>query len=70
MSRLRVIGFTVQPQFMVDDGENLTPLPVDPLNIPAAQWSDVLEIVASGVEQLRAQVESPPLTVVDEAASA
>lgn len=57
--RLRIIGYLVQPQLMADDGENLTPLPVQPLTILAADWPGVVALVADGVEALRQQVEGP-----------
>jgi hypothetical protein len=63
--RLRPVAFIVQPQFMVDDGENLTPLPVQPLTIGAADWPNVVEIVAVATEQLRQQVEEVPAVAHD-----
>lgn len=45
MSRLRVIGWRVQPIVMVDDGEHLTPVPVQALEIAAKDWD---EFKASG----------------------
>lgn len=68
--RLRPVSYVIQPQFMVDDGETLVPLPVQPLTISATDWPGVVEMVAGAVEQLRGQVEGPPLTaVVDETRS-
>lgn len=58
--RLRIIGYLVQPQIMADDGENLTPLPVQPLTILAADWPNVVALVAGVVEQFRQQVEGQP----------
>lgn len=60
MKRLRVVGFVVQPQFVVDDGDTLTPLPVGPVNVSAADWPNVLAVVAEATEALRQQVEEPP----------
>jgi hypothetical protein len=51
------VGWTVQPVLMADDGENLTPVPVAPQMIPAAQWPNVLELCAAGLEQVRRQIE-------------
>lgn len=65
MTRLRTVSYVVQPQLMADDGENLTPLAVQPVTIAAADWPNVVELMAAGVEQLRAQVEGPP-PVTDE----
>lgn len=51
--RVRVISLMVQVSAVTDDGEHLTPVQVQPLTIPAAQWD---QWVASGlagiVEQL------------------
>ncbi len=59
-NRLRVLQFVVQPVFVVDDGDNLTPIQVQPVTIPASDWPRVLDIIAEGVAQLREQVEAPP----------
>lgn len=59
VNRLRLVAYVIQPQFMVDDGETLTPLPVQPLTIPAAEWPNVVATAAGAVEQLRQQVETP-----------
>lgn len=39
-TRMRVVGWNVQPVVMADDGENLTPVQVGPQMIPASQWED------------------------------
>lgn len=38
MKRVRLVGVTIIPRFVVDDGENLADLKVDPLNVTAADW--------------------------------
>lgn len=68
--RLRLVSVLVQPQFMVDDGDSLEPLTVQPITVPASEWGNVLALVAAGVEQLREQVEGPPLAVVEDEAVA
>lgn len=55
--RLRCLAYIVQPQFVIDDGENLTPLPVDPINVLPADWPNVVEGVEQATAVLRAQVE-------------
>lgn len=68
MARLRIQGFMIQPKAFTDDGENLTELPVQAVFIPLADWPNVVEHMALAVDQLRAQVEGPPLSAVaDEA---
>lgn len=60
-ARLRIVGWNVQPVVMADDGDNLTPLPVAPQMVNAADWEafkaggDVEALAA-----IRAQVEGPP----------
>lgn len=58
MSRMRLVGWEVRPVVMVDDGENLTPVPVQPVTISAEQWEG---FKAGGdeqsLDQLRSQVE-------------
>lgn len=54
-NRLRVVGYVIQVQVMADDGYNLTPLNVRPIFIPAADWPNVVELMAAGIEQLGAQ---------------
>jgi hypothetical protein len=58
--RLRMVAVVLQPQFMIDDGEYLIPVKVDSITVPAADWHQVVEMLASAVEQLRQQVEDPP----------
>ncbi|HSX47339.1 MAG TPA: hypothetical protein VLF63_01050 [Patescibacteria group bacterium] len=36
--RIRLVGWNVQPILMVDDGENLTSLQVNPQMIPVGLW--------------------------------
>ena len=58
--RMRLVGWIVQPVVMADDGENLTPVNVNPVNIPAAGWDafkgggDVQALTS-----VREQVEGP-----------
>jgi hypothetical protein len=60
-ARMRLVGWNVQPVVMADDGENLTPVQMNPLNIPAAQWQafkDGGDVAA--LEPIRAQIEAEP----------
>lgn len=36
--RVRLVAWRVQPVVMADDGESLTPVPVEAVEIPASQW--------------------------------
>lgn len=60
-ARLRPIQFIVQPVFVVDDGDILTPLNVQPVTVAAADWPNVVELVATATAQLREQIEVPSL---------
>lgn len=56
--RMRVVGWNVQPIIMSDDGENLTPVPVQATTINAADWEEFkLNGDKAALEELRAQVE-------------
>jgi hypothetical protein len=37
--KMRLVAWQVQPIVMIDDGKNLTPLPIDAVQIPASQWN-------------------------------
>jgi len=58
-NRLRLISVTLTPAFVTDDGENLTPLSVQPITVLAADWPNVVAQFEDAVTQLRAQIESP-----------
>lgn len=61
MRRMRLVGWAVQPVVMADDGENLEPVPVQPLTIPAAQWDEFKNGGdESALDTLRQQVEGSP----------
>lgn len=36
--RIRLVAWTVQPHVVLDDGENLTPINVQPIDINSADW--------------------------------
>ena len=68
MTRMRLVGWEVRPVVMVDDGDNLTPVPVDPMMVPAARWDEFKagkdEEALAGV---RAQIEGSPSAAAAEA---
>jgi len=59
-TRMRLVGWNVQPVVMADDGENLTPLEVGAQMIPAAQW-DAFKAGGdtTALGNIRAQIEEP-----------
>lgn len=59
MARLRIVGYVIHAQVMADDGENLVPLSVQPVTVPAAEWPNVVQAMAGAMDQLRAQIEVP-----------
>jgi hypothetical protein len=60
VNRLRVVGYQVRLVAFSDDGDELTAVNAQPLEIPAAQWH---EFVTSGlgqaIESVRVQIEGP-----------
>lgn len=59
--RLRVVAWRVQPLVMADDGEHLTPVEVQPAEIPAAQWQTFKDGGDdAALAQVRAQLDQPP----------
>lgn len=66
--RVRVVGWSVQPVLMVDDGENLTPLKIEAQMIPAAKWDEFkdggdADAVAGICQQVEASM--PPQELSD-----
>lgn len=61
MRRLRLVAVQLQLQMVLDDGENILPGPgVQPISVTSADWPNVVDIVAKGMADLQAQVESAP----------
>lgn len=57
-ARLRVVGWRVQPILMTDDGEDLTPLNVQPVEVPARDWQAFKDGGdEAALAQVREQVE-------------
>ena len=58
--RMRLIGWSVQPVIMSDDGENLEPAVTGAQTILAAHWKAFKDGGDErALEQLRAQIEGP-----------
>lgn len=58
MTKLRLLKVLVQPVFVADDGETLTEIPTQPVEVPAAEWpSFATGRYVEGFEALRQQVE-------------
>jgi hypothetical protein len=56
--KMRLVGWNVQPVVMSDDGENLTAINVQAVQIPVKGWQafkDGGDVAA--LEQVRAQIE-------------
>ena len=57
-TRMRLVGWQVQPVIMADDGENLAPVNVQGTQILAAGWQAFKDGGdAAALDQLRVQVE-------------
>lgn len=52
---VRLVSVTVQLQVVDDDGETLTPVPVNPIAVTAAQWAtfDLVVVLTDIERQLR-----------------
>lgn len=61
MRRLRVLKVIVQPVCVVDDGDSLVEVPVDPVSLTAEQWATF--DLDGALDPIRAQVEGPPAEV-------
>ena len=60
-SRMRVVGWRVQPVIMKDDGEQLEAVEVQGAMIPASGWQAFKDGGDdTALEQVRAQVETAP----------
>ena len=71
-ARVRLVGWEVAPVIMLDDGETLTPIPVEPRTITAAGWAEFKDGGDDrALSRLREQVEhSQPDTDVKDAPEA
>ena len=61
-ARMRLVGWEVRPVVMADDGENLTPVNINPQMIPAAAWQtfkDGGDAEALGSLRARIETDSP-----------
>lgn len=60
VKRLRLVGVTVALDVVVDDGDTLTPIQVQPIPVTAAQWPtfDLAAVLAEIETQAVAQAES------------
>jgi len=58
VTRLRLVGMTLQPSIVADDGETLTPLSVNPMTIGAADWPNVVEVFAEALATLQADFDA------------
>jgi hypothetical protein len=61
-TRMRLVGWNVQPVLMIDDGDNLTPVNVQAIQITAANWDEFKnggdeKALAELHEQAKSQLE-------------
>jgi hypothetical protein len=58
--KMRLVGWQVQPVVMSDDGQNLTPVNVQPAQILAADWQAFKDGGdQAALDQVRKQIEQP-----------
>lgn len=59
MKKIRVIRYHIHPEIVVDDGENLNPLPVQPITINGSGWQQFVDAgLQEALSQLQTQIES------------
>jgi hypothetical protein len=59
--KLRVVSVTVQVEAVIDDGDHLTPVPIQPARIAAKDWDAwAAQGLAASLEVLEAQLQDPP----------
>lgn len=59
MQKLRVLGYTVQTHLLVDDGDILTPVPTDPVNVSTTQWPNIVDLMEEARQKLEATLSTP-----------
>lgn len=52
--KLRLISVTLQPEFVLDDGENLTPVQTESVKVLGAEWEDFAQ---KGFKQAQMSLE-------------
>lgn len=60
--RLRCVAVTLVPQFVVDDGDTLTPIQVEPIALTMDHWPNVVERFAAATAELQASLFPPEST--------
>lgn len=58
MSRVRVLRFIVQPVLVIDDGEDLDPIDVQPIEVAARDWPTfAAEQWPAMLQQVQSQID-------------
>lgn len=66
--RLRIVQYLVQPVALVDDGDTLDPLPIEPIPVPAGRWAEFVETgLAEALADLQARIDQTPEPVIEPA---
>lgn len=60
MKKIRLVGVTVAPQLVVDDGENLTALQVQPIAVDAKDWPGIVARLEEAITGLDPENPSSP----------
>lgn len=56
-ARVRLVQVALTPQFVIDDGDTLTPLPPQQWTVPAGEWPDIHAKVTAAVADLESRLE-------------
>lgn len=56
LKRLRLLSVQIAPQFVLDDGDTLTPINPQPQSLSASDWPNVVDVVTHATKQLAEQL--------------
>ena len=55
--KIRLVAVTLQPELVVDDGNNLIKLVVDPVTVSSQDWPAVVQILAESIASLETKLD-------------
>lgn len=55
--KIRLVAVTLQPELVVDDGNNLIKLVVDPVTVSSQDWPTVVQILADAIASLETKLD-------------
>lgn len=58
--KVRLVAVKLEASLVTDDGTTLTPLPVGPQTVTAADWPNVVTMLADAVAEIEQQANKEP----------